>query len=382
MRKKICFVVAVPGTAQSFLRDHIESLSKKYDVYIVGNIKDHNEVKDLNVVGWHSIDIDRKISLWNDLKAVVQLWKYFSRMKFDAVHSVTPKAGLVSALAGYISGIQIRIHIFTGQVWATKNGFTKMLLKNIDRLIAKLNTHILVDGNSQRQFLVANNIIKKNKSHVLGHGSICGVNTERFNPMDEIHDSVRNKLKIPSDKIVYVFMGRLNHDKGLYELLPAFDKLASVRNDVFLLIFGNDEENISSLFKQYGNLNKDNFLYYGPTTEQHNMLQAGDVFVLPTYREGFGSSVIEAACLGLPTITSDAYGVLDASVPGKTGLQCKVGDIDSLYDAMLRLYGDECLREEMGKAGRQRVLDKFAGAVVVGHWGDFYDRLLNAGHSC
>ena len=84
MRKKICFVVAVPGTAQSFLRDHIESLSKKYDVYIVGNIKDHNEVKDLNVVGWHSIDIDRKISLWNDLKAVVQLWKYFSRMKYLA----------------------------------------------------------------------------------------------------------------------------------------------------------------------------------------------------------------------------------------------------------------------------------------------------------
>lgn len=376
MRKKICFVVAVPGTALSFLPDHIERLSKDYDIYLAGNIKDAEEIKNLKLKGWQHIDIMRQISLANDVKALLQLRKYFSKMKFDAVHSVTPKAGLLTAMAAKMAGVKHRIHIFTGQVWATKTGAMRTLLKSMDKLIATLDNNILVDGSSQRQFLINENVVSEKKSKVLGDGSISGVNTARFCPSDEVRQNARKQLGISDDKLVFVFMGRLNHDKGLYELLPAFDRLASARKNVFLLIFGSDEEDVASSFPQYKNLNKDNFLYYGPTPEPQNMLQAGDVFVLPTYREGFGSSVIEAACLGLPTITSDAYGVLDASVPGETGLQCKVGDIDSLYQTMLRMTDEKALRESMGKAGRKRVLSKFAGDVVVQHWADFYNNLL------
>ena len=101
MRKKICFVVAIPGTAQAFLRDHIAALSKEYDVYLAGNIKGESDVNMLALTGWHHVDIERGISLWRDLKAVWQAYRYFKRMKFDAVHSVTPKAGLVTALAGW-----------------------------------------------------------------------------------------------------------------------------------------------------------------------------------------------------------------------------------------------------------------------------------------
>jgi len=378
MRKKICFVVAVPGTAQSFLRDHIEALSKEYDVYIAGNINDVKEIEMLNVNGWHHIDINRQISILSDMNAVLQLRKYFSSMKFDAIHSVTPKAGLVSALAGFLAMVPIRIHIFTGQVWATKKGLQRQLLMNIDRLIARLDNYILVDGNSQRRFLLDNKIVKKDKSLVLGSGSISGVNVGRFNPSEEIRDEARNTLGIPANKVVYVFMGRLNHDKGLHELLPAFNKIAAIRKDVFLLLFGADEENVAATFTDYNNLNKNNFLYYGATREPQNMLQAGDIFVLPTYREGFGSSVIEAACLGLPTITSDAYGVLDASVPDETGMLCKVGDVDSLYNAMLTLADNSDMRTRMGRAGRKRVLEHFAGEVVVKHWADFYKKLLNS----
>ena len=375
-KKKICFVVAVPGTAEVFLRDHIKALCKDYDVFLAGNINSEEDVKMLDLVGWRKIGILRPVSLSSDLKAIRQLSAYFKQMKFDVVHSVTPKAGLVCALAGFLAKVPIRIHMFTGQVWATRTGFMRWMLKSVDKLIAKLDTHILVDGGSQKNYLVENGVFKADKGQVLGEGSICGVNLDRFNPLAETRIAVRKDLGISNDKIVFVLMGRLNHDKGLYELLPAFDRLAAENKGVFLLMFGSDEENVAATFGNYKHLKRDNFLYYGVTHAPQRMLQAADVFVLPTYREGFGSSVIEAACLGLSTITSDAYGVLDASVPGITGLQCKVGDVESLYNCMKELADDADKRKVMGAAGRRRVQEKFAGAVVVRHWKEFYDRLL------
>lgn len=377
VKKKICFVVAIAGTAQSFLRDHIKALREDYDVYLVGNIDDAKEVEMLELTGWKKVEIKRPISLINDLKAMCLLSSYFNEMKFDAVHSVTPKAGLVCALAGFLAHVPIRIHIFTGQVWATRKGAMRFMLKSLDWLIAKLDTHILVDGNSQKNFLVQQGVVNIKKAHVLGDGSISGVNMVRFDPSVDTRIAVRKELSITSDKVVFVFMGRLNHDKGLYELLPAFNRLSEINRNVFLLLFGMDEENVAATFGKYNNLTKENFLYYGATREPQRMLQAGDVFVLPTYREGFGSSVIEAACLGLPTITSDAYGVLDASVPGKTGLQCSVGDIESLYACMKELADDAEKRKEFGEAGRKRVQERFSGVVVVKHWKEYYDKLLS-----
>ena len=367
-RKKICFVVAVHGTAISFLRDHIEALSENYDVYLAGNIKSKESIEILKLSGYAQIPINRKISFINDLKAV---WS------FSAIHSVTPKAGLVCALAGFMARVPHRIHIFTGQVWAVQKGMMCNLLMGLDKLIAKLDNHILVDSNSQRCFLIENGIFKAKSSKVLGLGSICGVNTERFKPTEEVRIAVRNEIGISNDKTVFVFMGRMNHDKGVYELLSAFDYLAETRKDVYLLLFGNDEENVAESFSNYKNLKeKENFCYYGRTSEPYKMLQAGDVFVLPTYREGFGSSVIEAACLGLPTITSDVYGVQDASVLGVTGLQCKVGNVTSLYDTMKTMADDATMRQTMGANGRKRVLSDFAGAVVVKAWKNFYDSIL------
>ncbi len=375
-RKKICFVVAAPMTAQAFLKDHIEALQEDYDIYLAANISSEDEMKGLNVCGYQHFDLERQISITKDLKAVRQLASYFKKMKFDAVHSVTPKAGLVCALAGKLAGVPIRIHIFTGQVWATRKGAMRLMLKSIDWFMAKLNTHVLVDGASQRQFLVDEGVVSAKKAQVLGDGSIAGVNIIRFAPSVGSRMSARQELNISDEKVVFVFMGRLNHDKGMYELLPAFDKLLDKNKNAFLLLFGADEENVAATFGNYKNLNKENFLNYGLTREPQRMLQAGDVFVLPTYREGFGSSVIEAACLGLPTITSDAYGVLDASVPGETGLRCKVGDVDSLFACMEELAEDEEKRKKFGEAGRNRVLEKFAGSVVVKHWKHFYDTIL------
>ena len=374
MRKKVCFITAIPGSAESFLKNHMTALRNEYLVYYVSNESDESKIH-VDYDGYHCIGIQRGISLSKDIKALFLLTKYFRKEKFLVVHSVTPKAGLLTALAGFLAGIPIRIHIFTGQVWANKKGPMRWLLKFMDRMIVLFGNHFLVDGEGQRQFLLKQGILKEKNSRVLGKGSICGVNLKRFEPNEQLRIEARNEINA-RNKTVFVFMGRLNHDKGLYELLPAFDRLVSERKDLLLVLFGNDEENVASHFGEYTSLNDDNFLYYGITREPNKMLQAGDVFVLPTYREGFGSSVIEASALGLPVICSDAYGVMDAMIDNVTGIRCKVGDVDSLYWAMRKFVDEPDLIKEMGKAGRKRVISDFDGEKMTQLWVEYYHDIV------
>lgn len=377
MRKKICFISARPGSIKTFLSNHIEAIAKDYDIYMVANFTDQTIDPVPGVKETFNVEIMRPISIKADLKAVKKLTKYFKEKKFDAVHSLTPKAGLVTALAAKRAGIKHRIHIFTGQVWATRTGAMRKLLKAMDRLIVRRDNHILVDGESQRQYLIKNKILKETNSQVLGAGSICGVDTERFNPTQQEREKQRNALGLSDDKIVFAFMGRLNRDKGVYELFQAFNDILLSCPNAYLIMFGRDEGNCLEHLKEYPNIKENtNFKYCGLTNTPQLSLQAADVFVLPTYREGFGMSIIEASCLELPVICSDAYGVADTIVDNETGVRCKVADIPSLVEAMKFMYNNPQERKRMGENGRRRVLEKFAASKIVQAWVDFYNEIL------
>lgn len=377
MKKKICFVVAIPGTASAFLRDHMQTLSADYDIYLMGNISDKNAIVNLPLKGVSHIDIERGVSLWSDTKSVCQAYRIFKKMKFDAVHSVTPKAGLVTALAGKLAGIKHRTHIFTGQVWATRQGMSRWLLKTIDKLISRLDNHILVDGKSQRSFLIKEGVLNEGQAEVFCKGSIAGVNAERFIPDAVARKEEREKIGIKRNMLTYIFLGRFNHDKGIGELYEAFNRLAAEVNDVFLLLVGADEEGYLDKVCTYRNIREgENFHNYGVSRQPERVLNAGDVFVLPTYREGFGSSVLEAACIGLPCICSDAYGVLDAYIPNETGLQCHVGDAESLYQCMKKLYDNRDMVADMGRKSRERALNDFNVKPISDCWLKFYKDIL------
>lgn len=334
-KNSICFVVSTLSTIRAFLDNHIRQLSNSFDVYIVANLteNDREYLQTLPIKGYKHIGIDRKIHLIRDTKAVGDLTRYFRKEQFFAVHSVTPKAGLVTALAGKLAGISNRIHIYTGQVWASRDGMMKKLLKFMDQFIAKLNTHILVDGQSQREFLIKEKVLTETKSLVLANGSIAGVDTEKFSPDRNARKEIRNSLGIKDDQVVFVFMGRLCKDKGIDELLEAFSKLQTEYSNAYMLLVGSDEENYTEKIRDnYKNLvDKVNFCLYGLTPSPARLLNAGDVFCLPSYREGFGMSVIEASSTGLAVIVSDAYGLRDSIIPEVTGLVCKMQDVDSLH---------------------------------------------------
>lgn len=378
VKKKICFVVAVPGTAQSFLRDHIARLQDVYEVHIVANFPDNYDgsiwFKD---VFFHNVPIKRKINIGADLKALSELKKLFKKEDFDCVHSVTPKAGLLTALAGWIAKVPNRVHIFTGQVWATRKGVMRWLLKRMDKLIALLDTRILVDGEGQRQFLIKEGVLKEKNSIVPAEGSIAGIKLDRFVVSDEVRQEEREKFGFKNDDVIFIFLGRLNHDKGIGELFEAFNKLVVECKKAKLLFYGTDEEDYDGKVANYTNIKRDeNYFFPGVTRTPFNALQAGDVFVSPTWREGFGVSILEAQALGLPVITSDAYGVVDASVEGITGLRCGVNDPEGLYRVMKQYYDSPELRKVHGEAGRKRVVEHFSYDIVSQAWLDIYKEML------
>lgn len=375
MKKKICFIVSSPFTAKAFLLNHFKVLAHKYDIYLVANFEgfDIEMFSEVPLIEIKNISIQRNISVLKDLIALLALKKYFKKMQFDAVQTVTPKAGLIGILASRLARVKKRIHIFTGQVWHTKKGIFKLFLKFLDRLIVWNATDILVDGESQRQFLIKNKIVKDENSFVLGKGSISGVDTFRFTPNDSVKKEIRKELGIKTEEVVYMFLGRMNVDKGIRELAEAFDKLKANHSKVRLLLVGGDEENMTSVIRQkIKDINA--VIFYGVTPTPERLIQACDVFCLPSYREGFGTSVIEASLLEKPVICSDTYGLMETIVEGQTGLRHKVADVESLFMQMERLVNDEKFRIKLGKGGREYVLNNFSAKAISEKWLEFYQQ--------
>ncbi|WP_310377792.1 glycosyltransferase [Flavobacterium sp.] len=377
-RKKICFVVPSLGTARVFLKNHIEELSIYFDIYLVANVLEEEMIysTDFQIKELKNIKITRGIALINDLRTLLYLCSYFKTMKFDAVHTVTPKAGLLGILAARLVGVSNRIHIFTGQVWHTKKGAYKYLLMFFDRFTVWNSTHILVDGQSQRQFLIKNKIVAATHSFVLGKGSISGVDTNRFIPNAIVKKGVRAELGIKENDVVYMFLGRMNSEKGINELAEAFNRLREKHVNVRLLLVGGDEENMTLMVKQKVK-NIESVIFYGVTPTPERLIQACDIYCMPSYREGFGLSVIEASLLEKPIICSDTYGLTESIIENKTGIRHKVANVDSLHFAMEKLYNDQNLVESLGKGGRVYVLENFSAKTISEKWLEFYLKMFN-----
>ena len=258
MKKKICFVVAAPATAMAFLKGHIESLSEIYDIFLVANIKSESEIEGLKLAGYKSIQIERKPSIKADLKALRDLYKYLKEQHFDAVQSQASKPSLLMAIAAKRARIPVRIRIFTGQIWCNMTGLKRQVFKFFDRLTVKLNTHLLADGYPQMEYLIEQGIVKREKIQVLGNGSICGVDASKYRPTLEVRNGVREDLGYTENSVVYTFLGRLKAEKGIREILAAFNRLVLECPESRLLLIGQDEENCISWLKDYHNIRNGN----------------------------------------------------------------------------------------------------------------------------
>ena len=373
--KKLCYVATIPDTVYAFLKDHIAAAAQHWQVTVVTHPQRIELLRDFaaRVI---PLGIRRKVSPLHDLLVLWQLYRLFRRERFDIVHSIMPKTGLLAMLAALLAGVPVRMHTFTGQVWATKRGWKRSALKLFDRVIAACATHVLADSPSQRDFLVAEGVLPRGKGEVIAHGSICGVDARRFHPDAQAHAAVRAELGIAAAQRIVLFLGRLNRDKGILDLAQAFAALAAQRGDVSLVLVG-AEENVSfAEVRQacglYGN--RVHRIDFSPVPERY--MAAADIFCLPSYREGFGQVIIEAAACGVTTVASRIYGITDAVEDGVTGKLFPAGDVAALTAALAALLDDDALRARMGEAARARALERFASAKITAELIARYQELM------
>lgn len=375
--KRIGIIVSSPLTVNAFLTDQIGALSGSYQVCLVLNLEKGDSIPGLNAkVEVVAAPIVRNISVLRDLHALLFLVALFSRRRFDTIHSVTPKAGLLAALAGAIARVPVRIHTFTGQVWATRSGLARYMLKTTDKALARLATHVLVDSPSQRDFLVSEGVLSEKKCRVLANGSICGVDTFRFRPDCELRKRIRQLEGIPEDGVVFLFVGRLKVDKGVLDLAQAFARLGMDYGEAWLLIVGPDEEGLRPRMEGICSSVANRLRFVGFATASQEYMAAADVLCLPSYREGFGSVIIEAASAGIPAVASNIYGITDAIEPSVTGLLHAAGDVADLQSKMKQMMDDQESRTRMGANARLRAGRSFSKELVTSALLDFYGSVV------
>lgn len=374
-RKHICIVSTVPFVLNWFMEPHINQLKKYYDVTLVSSGKDEDVAGLLdNNVKFIHLHIERKVSLVSDTIALYKLWRLFRKNKFYCIHSIMPKSGLLAMLAAKISGVPIRIHTFTGQVWATKSGFSRFILMFLDRFLVFCATKLLTDGHSQRLFLIENKIVNEDKIKVLGDGSISGIDTDRFRFNLTTRNRIRLNHGISESSFVFLYLGRLKREKGLVELSQAFSEIAKVIDDVHLFVIGPDEDNLEIFFSLLEQKFPDRIHRVGLIDNPEDYLTAADVLCLPSYREGFPNVPLQAASVGLPTIGSRIYGITDAVEEGVTGILHAVGSVREMTDAMLLLVSNNDYRNQLGRAAKKRVIEKFTEERVSKEFLSFYNR--------
>ena len=371
-RRRVCFVVSSPLTIRAFLSSHIAALSAQFDVSIAANADPDSFAAEGLSAQLFRVPIERRTSPLRDLRALVGLVRLFRVHHYDLVHSVTPKAGLLAMAAAWLARVPLRIHTFTGQVWATRKGPTRAMLRAIDSLIARFATHVLVDSRSQREFLIANRVGAASKSVVLAEGSICGVDGERFRPDAAARRRVRSEMRVPEDAAMFLYLGRLSRDKGVPDLALAFARLAQRHATVHLALVGPDEDDLRRQIEEIVAPCADRVRIIDYTDRPEDYMAAADVFCLPSYREGFGQVALEGAATGLPVIASRIYGIVDAVLDGETGLLHPPADADALRAHMETLLLQPDLRRKLGSAGRSRALRDFSTRRVTRALLEFY----------
>jgi glycosyltransferase involved in cell wall biosynthesis len=358
---KIVRVVTASYVVPWHMANTLSRMAVDFDVCIVGqNVSSHQ--KKYPNIKYFDINISRKPTMINDLLALLAICRFFYSYKPDIVHSICPKAGLLAALAGSICRIPIRIHTFTGQVWADKSGFHKHIYYMLDKLVNFLNTVCLTDSPSQSAFLFENDISHLGKPlPVLLQGSLSGVDIDRFNLYnhDMSKNRLRTKLRIGEKDIIFTFIARKTKTKGAISILYAFSNVSRSFPEAKLLFIGPDEDKeIEILHTRNENL-FNNVFDIGSVDNHEEYLAITNILCLPSYREGFGSIVIDAAAMGVPAIGSRIPGLIDAIVDQQTGLLFNAGDIETLTNLMILLIKDSQLRNKLGSQARERVVNYF-----------------------
>lgn len=367
---KIVRISTVPQSLNTFCKGMLKELSQVYEVVAVSSPGDAlDEVERREGVRTIAVPMARHISLTNDIKSLWRMYWVMRQEKPDMIHSMTPKAGLISMVAGWLAGVPVRVHTFTGLVWPTATGLKRRILMATDWLTCACATHVIPEGEGVKNDLLNHHITRKDIK-VLGHGNVRGIDLDHYNP-----DAFKTDQY---DGFTFVFVGRIVRDKGINELVSAFDRLHQEHSDTRLVLVGPQEEHLDPVLpKTRQRISQGNGIEsVGGQKDIRPFYAQADALVFPSYREGFPNVVIEAGAMGLPSIVTDINGSREIIIYGKNGVIIPPRDEEALYQAMKRFVTHPDEVATMAANARPLIASRYEQGYVRQCLYDFYKEIL------
>mgnify|MGYP003754351161 CR=1 FL=1 len=349
------------------LKGQLMYLNEFYEVTAIsGPGKDLEEVRDREKVKIKAIEMSREISIFKDFNALIKLYRYFKKEKPDIVHSITPKAGLLSMIAARLAGVPVRMHTFTGLIFPYRKGVLKFILIWMDRLLAESATHIYPEGKGVKKDLEHYRITSK-PLKIIANGNVNGIDAAYFNTSQVplfTQENLRNSLGIKENDFVFIFVGRLVRDKGINELVAAFKKITEEHQlnlhtkQPKLVLVGPLEQDLDPLKSETLSeiQNNPHIISVGFQAEVRSYFAISNALVFPSYREGFPNVVLQGLAMELPAIVTNINGCNEIISRGKNGIIIAVKEDVALRTAMTQVLNYNYLYDKLKSKTRSSIL--------------------------
>lgn len=368
-KPKLVRITTIPLSLFSLLKGQLKFMKNYFEVQAVtSNGELIDSVRENEQVPVHTIEMTRKISPLKDINALWKMYKYLKKEKPLIVHTHTPKAGIVGMLAGKIAGVPYRFHTVAGLPLLEVTGKTRILLNAVEKLTYSCATHVYPNSFVLREILIKQGFAKEEKLKVIANGSSNGIDTSYFdisNISEQRINDLKKELNISPEDFVFVFVGRLVGDKGLNEMVAAFERIQNLKNVKLLLVgpFESDLDPLKNETLKAIEENKD-IICVGFQKDVRPYFAISDVLVFPSYREGFPNVVMQAGAMGLPVIASDINGCNEIIVEKENGLIIPVKDENAVYTAMVKLLEDKDLFNKLKSNARKMIVDRYEQKLV------------------
>ena len=368
--KKICFVTTVSITLKSFVVETAKYLHEKcgYDVTLICDNDEEFASSLPEHIHYIPVPMSRGIDI-SGFASVLKFYKVFRKEKFDLVQYSTPNAACYASIASFLARVPIRLYAQWGIRYIGLSGLSRKIFKTIERMVCMLSTHIRAQSPKNMKFAIDEKLCKPEKISVVGIGGTIGVDLKECTSFDssEVNKELRKKYKIPEDAFLYGYVGRINTDKGVNELVEAFKKLVT-QKDAYLVLVGKLDD--------YNPITKENIEYVQennriiltgnvPRTDVYRHMAMFDCLVHPTYREGFGKVIQEAMGMKLPVITTNIPGPSEVIENNISGILCEVKNADDLAEKMIFLYENDDVRNSYAQAGLERAIKYFDRPIML-----------------
>lgn len=381
MKPKLIRITTVPISLKILLQDQLRFMNQFFEVIAVSSKgKELDEVENTEGVRTIELEMSREITPLKDLLSLLKMIRLLYKEKPQIVHTHTPKAGIVGMLAAWITRVPHRLHTVAGLPVMEAEGKKKKILLWVEKITYACATHVYPNSLGLKRYILEQKLTPENKLKVIGYGSSNGIDTTYFDRTPEV---MRKSKEIKEhhrleNNIVFCFVGRVVKDKGIDELLYAFDKLSNEVDHVRLMIVGKMEENLDPISSEsYAILsNNKHIIQAGFQKDIRPYLASSDIFVLPTYREGFPNVVLQAASMGLPCIVTDINGCNEIVTDRENGLLIPPKNEDALYGAMKSIVQDKKMIAKFGSNSRDDIIRKYERRQFFQFLLDEYNEVL------